>query len=202
MPVDIFFRKEEELDELEFIALDNCQGKVLDVGAGTGSHALILEGIGCKVDALEVSQTMISLMKSRGLKSTLNFDVQMLSSGEYDTILLMMNGLGLAGTLANLPDFLKHLKMLLNLGGQILADSSDISYLYEDDTILFPKDHYYGEVSYRYEYKGEKGDWFPWLYVDKSKLAETCLEVGLEMEVIFEDDNGQFLVRLLPLLAL
>ena len=106
----------------------------------------------------------------------------------------MMNGIGLTGTLTGLKAFLKQVKHLLNPGGQLVFDSSDLSYLYQE--IAFPLNGYYGEVSFRYEYKSIKGNWFKWIYVDQQTLKTIATALGWEVTIVFEDENDQYLARL------
>ncbi|WP_317128797.1 class I SAM-dependent methyltransferase [Mucilaginibacter gracilis] len=144
MPVETFFREQEDMPELELLALKQCRGKVLDIGAGAGSHALVLQQNGFDVTALEISGMAVGVMKARGVDKAIEADIFNYSEGRYDTLLLLMNGIGLTGTLANLKLFLNHIKTLLNPGGQVIFDSSDIAYLYEDG--LPDTDNYYGEL--------------------------------------------------------
>ncbi|MEB0262485.1 MULTISPECIES: methyltransferase domain-containing protein [unclassified Mucilaginibacter] len=196
MPLDIYFRTEEEMPELELIALNNCRGKVLDIGAGAGSHALILQDKGLDVNALDISDLAVTIMLQRGVKHAIAADIFTYQQGEYDTLLLMMNGIGLCGTIQQLRLFLQHTKTLLNKGGQLLFDSSDIAYLYEGD--LPDSLDYYGELSYKYAYQSHKTDWFKWLYIDAEKLKIIAAEEGWAAEVLYEDDMDQYLARLTP----
>jgi hypothetical protein len=132
-------------------------------------------------------------MKKRGVNNAIEADIFSYSKGGYDTLLLLMNGIGLAGTLKQLKELLLHLKKLLNKGGQLLFDSSDIAYLYEDD---LPKEGYYGELQYQYQYKKLKTEWFNWLYVDENTLKKIANEAGYKMELLLEDEFGQYLVKL------
>lgn len=194
MPVDIFFREENEMPELELVALSSCRGKILDIGAGVGSHALALQKRSANITAMEISSLACEIMRSRGVKEVITGDILHYSGSKFDTLLLLMNGIGLCGDLDGLLKFLDRAKTWLNPGGTLIFDSSDISYLYED--VALPDGKYYGEISYQYEYKGQFGDWFNWLYIDSALLAKTAKEKGWEMELLFEDDMDQYLVRL------
>ena len=194
MPVEVFFRDEQEMPEMELLALDLCRGKVLDVGAGAGSHALTLQKRNIDVSALEISATACHISTQRGVKQVLNRDIFTFDDQKYDTLLMLMNGIGLAGTLNRLPKLLEHLKGLLNPGGQIIFDSSDISYLY--DEIPFPQEKYFGEVSYQYEYKEKKGNWFDWLYVDQETIQRVAEQQNLKFDLLVEDRMDQYLGRL------
>jgi SAM-dependent methyltransferase len=194
MPLDVYFRIENEMPELELLALDQCQGSVLDIGAGAGSHALILQERKIDVTALDISGMAVNIMLQRGVRHALEKDVFTYTGQKYDTLLLMMNGIGLCGTIQQLRLFLQHAKQLLNKEGQLIFDSSDIAYLYEGN--MPHGDTYYGEVEYQYAYKGQKTDWFKWLYVDEAKLISIALEEGWATEIIYEDDMDQYLSRL------
>lgn len=193
MPVEIFYRHEDEMPELEHYALSRCYGAILDVGAGVGSHAIILQKFGHKVTAIDISENAVKIMQHRGVENAKHQDFFAISE-KYDTLLFLMNGIGLTGTLPGFVDFLQKAKNFINPGGQLLFDSSDISYLYED--LDKPENQYFGEVSFCYEYKNQKGNWFNWLYLDQGTLAHIAHQNGWHLDVLFEDDDDQYLARL------
>jgi len=195
MPVEVFFRDETDFPELEHIALALCDGHVLDVGAGVGSHALYLQDKGFQVDALEISESACNIMKQRGVQHVIQNDFFQLQEGNYDTLLFLMNGIGLVGTLEGLRHLLRHSKKLLSDKGQLLFDSSDIAYLYEEYRIPKPE-HYLGEIRFQYEYKGNLGKPFHWLYIDQQELIKIAREEGWVVQILFEDENDQYLVRM------
>lgn len=195
MPVEIFFRDETDFPELEHIALALCDGHVLDVGAGVGSHALYLQNKGFRVDALEISEPACAIMRQRGVQHIIHNDFFALQEGNYDTLLFLMNGIGLVGTLEGLRQLLRHSKKLLSDKGQLLFDSSDIAYLYEEYRIPKPE-HYFGEIRFQYEYKGNLGKPFHWLYIDQQELIKIAHEEGWVVQILFEDENDQYLVRM------
>ena len=194
MPVDIFFRSEEEMPDIELEAMDLCEGRVLDVGGGAGSHALILQERGFDVVAIDLSPSAVEIMQKRGVQQAVAGDIFGYSGEKFDTLLFLMNGIGLTGTVEGFKTFINHAKTLLNEGGQLLFDSSDISYLYEDTEK--PTDKYYGEVSYQYEYKGEKGEWFNWIYIDPILLKQIARESGWECHLLFDDGQDQYLAEM------
>lgn len=198
MPVDLYFRNENEMPELELKALELCKGKVLDVGAGVGSHALILQKRGFDVTGMDISASAVTIMQQRGLKQAIegNILTYKIPAGQkkYDTMLFMMDGIGLTGSIPGLKAFLKQAKSLINKDGQLVFDSSDLSYLYLE--IPFPESGYFGEINFRYEYKSIKGNWFKWIYVDQKTLIEIAKATGWLAEIIFEDDSDQYLARL------
>ncbi len=194
MPVEVFFRDEDDFSELEDIALALCDGKVLDVGAGAGAHSLYLQKQGFEVISLERSPLACKLMESRGLNEVIEEDIFGYSGQVYDTILMLMNGIGLVEKLDRLVPFLEHCKTILKPGGQLLFDSSNISYLYEDQKQQ--PDHYFGEVRFQYEYAGELGDPFGWVYIDQQSLIALAQQAGWVVQILYEDEYDQYLVRL------
>lgn len=191
IPVEVLFRKYDEMPELEKIALDRVKGKILDVGAGSGTHALYLQDLGFDVTCIDVSAGAVEIMKKSGLKAEkINFFSY--NKQKFDTILMLMNGIGIAGKLSNLERTLLHAKSLLNKGGKILCDSSDIKYLYEDEDGSLWMDlnsEYYGNFRFQMKYKKEKGPWFDWLYVDFDSLFTAAKNVGLKAVRLEEIDD-------------
>ncbi|MFB6343979.1 class I SAM-dependent methyltransferase [Saccharicrinis sp. FJH62] len=200
IPVNYLFRKYSNLPEIEKSAIDNCKGKVLDIGACAGAHALILQEKGMDVTALEISDLCCDVMKKRGVKNVIQGDFLRTETEKYDTVLVLMNGTGLAGTIRNLGSFLKRLGSFLNSGGQILIDSSDLKYLYEEEDGSFLIDlngDYYGEMDFQMEYNGIKGDAFPWLYVDPDTFALIAEQAGFSFRVLKEGSHYDYLAQLI-----
>lgn len=191
IPVEVLFRNQIEMPDLELMALESCKGKVLDVGAGAGAHSKELIDRGLDVDSIEISDGAVQYMKSIGLNARkINFFD--LKNDKYDTILMMMNGIGIAGKLSNLENTLLHAKSLLQPGGKILCDSSDIKYLYEDEDGALWVDlnsEYYGNFRFQMKFKKEKGPWFDWLYVDFDNLFNAAKNVGLNAKKILDQDD-------------
>jgi len=181
-----FFRTFDEMPLQEQEALRRCSGKILDVGAGAGVHSLWLQDHGFDVDSLDISPLSCDTMRKRGIKNVLLKDVNALKDQKYDTILLLMNGAGVAQTLPGLETLLQHLKSLLNPGGKILADSSDLLYLFTDENgetwVDIASDTYYGEMEYQLSYKAIKGKTFPWLFVDPDTFADYAKLAGFTVK--------------------
>lgn len=194
MPVDIFFREQKDFFDVEQKAIGLCKGRVLDIGAGAGSLTLELQKISYEVDALEISELSSKVMYLRGVKSIITGNLFDFKPGEkYDTLLLMMNTVGLAGELKNFGSLLSILKSFLNSNGQILFDSSDIGYLYDGD---LPSNKYHGEMDYQYEYNNQKGEWFKWLYVDFDTAKKHASKTGIDLELVFKnEETGQYLAK-------
>jgi SAM-dependent methyltransferase len=198
LPLPYLFRSYTEMPKLEQKALDLAQGKVLDVGCGAGSHSLYLQEKGHKVKAIDISKGAIEVCKQREIK---NAELKNIldETETFDTILLLMNGTGVFEDLANTPKYLNHLKQLLKPNGQILIDSSDIKYMYQEEDGSYwinANANYYGELDYYVNYKGEDEDAFKMLYLDFGTLKSACKTVGLQCELVLEGEHFDYLARI------
>lgn len=197
MEPEWYFRQPEDWPPLELKLIEYARGRVLDVGAGVGSHSLLLQEAGASPVALELDPLMAAIARDRGLENVVQQDIYDYKDTEgFDTFLLIMNGFGLARNEEGLYRLLRHLKSLANPGASILADSSNISYLAEDAGITLPEGPGRNEWSYRYGYKGELGEWNTWLYADQEQLAAAANATGWDMQILDEDDMDAYIVEL------
>jgi SAM-dependent methyltransferase len=200
IPVGQLFRTFDEMPVLEQKALELAQGKILDCGAGSGCHALALQDMGKDVEAIDISPRSVEVMQKRGIQHAycVNlFDDNFLH--RYDTILMLMNGSGIIGKLENMGAFFSKMKQLLNPGGCIYMDSSDLRYLFEDEDGSFLVDlagGYYGEIDFQMQYKQVKGEPFDWLYVDFQTLSYYAQENGFKAELVQEGEHYDYLACL------
>jgi len=201
-PVEAFYRPDDEpLPDLELIALENCRGKTLDLGAGAGRHALELQQRNIDVTALDVSAGAVEVMRDRGVREARCGDLDAVAGERYDTILLLMHGIGLVGTLDGLEDFLVRVRRYLVDEGQLIFDSADLGIVIPEQFDEGLEDWrkgglYPGEVEYRLTYKELEGDPYPWLFIDPVTLSDRASAADFEMEVIARGDRGTFLARL------
>ena len=201
MSVAYLFRSYDEMPLMEQKALQLAKGKILDVGCGAGSHSLSLQNErNLDVTSIDISSNAIQACTLRGLKKAKVQDVMTLENEKYDTILLLMNGAGMCGKLKNIPNFLLKLKSLLNPGGQILLDSSDIIYMFDDDEDggkwIPSQNEYYGEIVFNISYKGEKEKPFDWMFIDYNTLQNAALDNGFQCELILEGEHFDYLAKL------
>jgi len=200
MSVAYLFRSYEQMPKLEQKALQLAKGKILDVGCGAGSHSLFLQNHrNLDVTSIDISPKAIKACELRGLKKTRIQNVMAIENEKFDTILLLMNGTGIFGTLKQTPKFLQKLKSLLNPNGLILIDSSDIIYMFDDDSDrekLINVKGYYGELTFTISYKNETEDSFPWLYLDYNTLYNVALENDLQCELILEGEHYDYLTKM------
>ena len=200
IPVEELFRTEKQMPLLERTALQMATGRILDVGAGSGCHSLALQEAGKEVHAIDISPLSVEVMKQRGVRSVSQTNLfNEHFADEYDTILMLMNGSGIIGKLENLPDFFRKMKLLLRPGGCVLMDSSNLSYLFEEEDgsiVIDLAGDYYGEVDFQMQYKNVKGDSFDWLYIDFQTLSLYAAENGFTAELVKEGTHYDYLAKL------
>ena len=199
IPVEDLFRTLDAMPLVERLALEQAKGRILDVGAGSGCHSIALKELGKTSVAIDISPLSVEVMMQRGLdaRQVNLFDESF--TEKFDTILMLMNGTGIIGTLDNMPVFFERMRQLLAPGGCILIDSSDLRYLYEEEDgslMIDLADDYYGQLDYRMEYKDILGEPFDWLYVDFETLAIYAEENGFTTELIEEGDHYDYLAKL------
>jgi SAM-dependent methyltransferase len=199
IPVDTLFRSFDGMPRLEQQMLRMAEGRVLDVGAGSGCHSVELMKMGREVVAIDISALSVEVMKERGVDARCEdfFDERFCE--QFDTVIMAMNGIGIVGRIERLPEFFKRAKQLLKPGGRILLDSSDIRYVFEDEDGAFDIDlaaGYYGEVDYAMKYRTVQGDRFDWLYIDFATLQMYAEESGFKCEKVADGDHYDYLACL------
>ena len=193
MHPSLFFRPFRNMLKYEKIALKAATGKVLDLGCGAGCHALYLQNKGFDVTAVEVSEKSASVARAQGVSKIINEDWRNLNLKNFDTVLVLMNGMGLAESPSELKLMFRKLKGFLSKGGAIPIDSTDVTYAKADWPML--DSEYFGKVQFELKYKG-KTQCFPWLFVDFETAVRTAKSVRLNVEVLERARNGHFLLRL------
>ncbi len=198
LPLPYLFRSYSEMPKLEQYALKLARGKTLDVGCGAGSHSLYLQKKGLTVKAIDISKGAVEVSRKRGIMNVEQLDI-LKETEKFDTLLLLMNGTGIFQEVSQTSKYLKHLKTLLKPNGQILIDSSDIKYMYEDgDGGLWidTNANYYGELDYFLSYKGVAEVPMKWLYLDFEKLELACESLGLKCEKIMDGEHYDYLAKI------
>jgi SAM-dependent methyltransferase len=201
-PVEDFYRPDEQqLPRLEKIALDLCRGRTLDLGAGAGRHALELQRRGLEVTAADLSPEAVEVMRERGVADARRGGLEELTGERFDTIVLLMHGIGLVGTLEGLVRFLSQVPSHLQKDGQVIFDSAHLGLVmpeHFDDGLeqwraggIYP-----GVVEYRLSYEGTEGKAYPWLFIDPVTLANRTEAANLQLEIVTRGERGSYLARL------
>ena len=201
MPVSVYFRKPEDFYPHEHKALELCHGRILDIGAGTGVHSLVLQERGFSVTAIDISYEAVDVMKHFGVYDARCIDIYDFETEKYDTLILLGRSIGITGDLKGLKKFLNHCKKISTPGVQILLNSCDVRKTTMPEHIKYHEANvkakkYIGVIRVRLIYKDNVGDYFNWLHVDFQKLSENAQMCGWRSEVIAEEDNGNYLAKL------
>ena len=185
---EVFFRLPQDMERWELRALELCQGRVLDVGAGAGCHALALQERGLEVVALETCDAFVDVMRLRGVKDVRSGELAKVKDGPFDRLLLLMHGLGLAGHPDGLRSLLADAHRLLAHDGRVLLDSRDPKDACDEDGLAV--------AELRLEYLGRKGPRFSWLFAGPEALEAFAAEVGWQATVVHQEPDGRYLASL------
>lgn len=196
MTGEIMFRPFSRMSRMERKALSLCSGRILDVGAGSGCHSLYLQKRHRHVDALDISCGCINVMKKRKIRSTIHNNLFCLENRFYDTILMLMNGIGICGSIDGLNLFFQFVPRILSKKGRIIVDSTDIASLYDTEKLQSSEDHYYGETQFTMSYQSVISDPFDWLYVDFETLKLHAGFHGFSCQKIMSDQSHRYLASL------
>ncbi len=198
MTGDVMFRSFKAMSYIEKKALGLCKGDILDIGAGSGCHSLYLQKRNLVVTSIDISPGCVEVMKQRKVALVKHGNLFSIQDRKYDTLLMLMNGIGISGSIDGLNLFFQFIKSILKPGGQVIADSTDLTSLYSTQKLQTANtDNYYGETQFIMSYKAIKGDTFEWLYIDFDTLSFYADLNGFSCEKIMEDKTGKYLSRMI-----
>ncbi len=163
-------------------ALKLAHGRVLDIGCGAGRHTLYLQDRGLRVTAIDAAPRLVELARERGVRDArvgnacgrLPF-----RDGEFDTVLLFGNNLGICGTVARFRRMLGELHRITSPRGCILATTrapgtrttQDLEYIRRN----LERGRDAGQTRLRLVWDGVEGDWFDLLLFAPTDLARHAL---------------------------
>jgi SAM-dependent methyltransferase len=201
LPVSHFFRAPEEFSPIEIAALEQCRGHILDVGAGSGLHSLVLQARGLTVTAIDISPQAVEIMAQRGVLDARCSDACDFEGDRFDTLLMLGHGIGMVENITGLDRFLGRARGLVASDGRWLLESLDVRGSQKPDHLAYQESNraagrYVGEIRMQFEYDGHAGPLFGWLHVDAETLGAHAAEAGWECEVVVEQENGEYLASL------
>lgn len=191
----------EHYPRLERRALDECHGSVLDIGSAAGRHSLDLLRRGFKVTSLDVLPEMRLIMEDRGLTDVVIADIFQFGGQRHDTLLMLMNGIGMAGSMGALEQFLLQAHDLVCRGGQILCDSIDVSVTTHPQHVAYRENnvaagHPAGQQAFIMGHEDEDSVRFNWLHIDFQSLSRVCDATGWEAELLESENDGHYLCKI------
>lgn len=200
LPARYFFREEASFTEIEMKALTLCKGRILDVGAGSGLHSLVLQVRGYQITSIDISPEAVTVTRRRGVKDAHCADVFLSRNGRFDTLLFLGHGIGMVETLDGLDRFLGRMAGLLSEDGQVLLDSLDVGVTNNPINLTYHEmnrkgGRYAGEIQMQLEFHGVKGPFCGWLQVDVEILAKHAKAKGWRCEIIHREPAGDYLAR-------
>jgi SAM-dependent methyltransferase len=201
-PVAAFYRPlEHALPELERIAIARCRGAVLDLGAGSGRHAVELQAAGHPVVAVDILPEAVAIMRERGVRDPRCGGLESVRGETFDTILMLMHGLGAVGDIRGLGHLLEQLPGLLAPGGALICDSADLATVLQDEAPelldeLTDRDGYLGEVEFALSYGGTRAPSYPWLFIAPDQLEILASAAGFSTEIVARAERGSYLAKL------
>lgn len=201
LPAAVFFRSEDQLDPIERLALEHCRGRVLDVGAGTGIHTLLLQARGLSVTAIDVSSELVELMQARGVIDARHADVFDFAGGPFDTMLFLGHGIGMVENLSGLSRLLSHAHDSVSSGGKMLIHSLDVTVTNDPVHRDYHRaqqraGRYAGAVRMQFQFRNLVGPYCGWLQVDPATLSRAATEAGWTCRVLRQDETGDYLAQL------
>lgn len=201
LPMAHFFRTASQFSAIELAALERCKGRVLDVGAGSGVHSLVLQEKGIRITALDINSHAAEIMRQRRLRDVHCSDILEFKGGPFDTLLMMGHGIGIVETVEGLGRFLTYVRTLLAERGQVLLDSLDVRATDDPQHRAYHEANrqagrYFGETRLQFEFDGTKGPVCSWLHIDPSTLTERAEAGGWRCDIILRENTGNYLARL------
>jgi 2-polyprenyl-3-methyl-5-hydroxy-6-metoxy-1,4-benzoquinol methylase len=200
LPVTIFFRGGADRPT-DNIAISECRGRILDIGAGTGLQALHLQKSGFTVCAIDVLETACEIMQKNGVKDVRCVDISSFNEKFFDTVLVLGHTIGNVGNLSGLRDFLSDLQKLVAPEGKVIINPLDPKYTNDPRHLAYQQfnidnNRYLGEVRLHFKYKDKKGPPFNWLNIDHESLIKIAYETGWECTILLQEETGNYLARL------
>ncbi len=205
VPASVFF-DDKNFPSIEDRAMNECRGRVLDVGGAAGRHSLELRRRGFFVTTLDILSEMEPIMRDRGLTDVVIGDVlhDNISSTfdqRFDTLLMLMNGIGMVGREHHLSTLLSRAEDLLATDGQIICDSIDVTVTKNPQHVLYREQNlahgqHAGQQSFSVSCDGAESIQFDWLHIDFPTLSTICSKHGWQTEQILADSDGHYLCKI------
>jgi len=181
-----FLRSREDMPKHEVLALSLAVGEILDIGAGAGAHTVELCNANKNVTALELNHDLAEIIKNRCDAKVLAEDIfKWKAKVKYDTILLLMNGLGIAQTKEKVPELLEKVKHLLAIHGKAYVELTDYNFSTEYDHEITAEN----EVTFRLKYGSRFSEEMSWIYPSLTEVENHCHALSLRIKILYQEDE-------------
>lgn len=193
-PEDVswFFTNYGEFLPFEKQALKFAHGQVLDVGCGAGRHSLYLQRRGLGVTAIDISPRIVELARQRGVKDARVVDACRrlpFRDGEFDTVILFGNNLGICGAPGGFRRMLRELYRVTSARGAILGTTRMPSTRKSVHLAYWLRNlrqaRAFGQVRLRLERNGLQGGWFELLLFAPTDVLQLAAKEGWELKDTF-----------------
>jgi SAM-dependent methyltransferase len=182
-------------------ALRFARGRVLDVGCGAGRHALYLQRRGFLVTGIDASPRLVELARERGVEDVRVVDAcgrLPFRNGEFDTVILFGNNLGICGTPTKFKRMMSELYRITSSGGRLLATTRspntsnplDLAYLSRNIKL----GRAVGQVRLRLVHSGKRSAWFDLLLFAPTDLIRVAAKEGWKVLQLFTSDELEYSV--------
>ena len=203
MSPEVYFRPFVEWSVHQQEAMALVKGRVLDVGAGAGRHALYLQEQGHEVITIDASPLAVEVCRKRGVKDARLlslFDVDE-SIGTVDTIVMLGNNFGLFGSYDGAKTMLKRFAAITPANGRIVAETLNP---YGTDNPVHLAYHQWnrergrmsGQIGLRVRYLNYADDWFDYLFVSLDEMREIVDGTGWKISQTIGNVNGIYIAIL------
>ncbi len=181
---------------IEKQALKSARGRVLDIGCGAGRHALYFQRRGLEVVGIDTSPRMVELARARGVR-----DVRVANAcgrlpfrdGEFDTVILLGNNLGICGTPPQFRRMLRELHRITSRRGRILGTTRQPSTTNPVHRRYIRRNveegRAIGQIRIRLVFDHTRGAWFTLLLLAPTDLMQLAMQEDWELSQVFPREN-------------
>jgi len=202
-PVHGYFAEYPDWPPHQQQAMEYAQGAVLDVGCGAGRHALYLQARGLDVLGVDQSPLAIEVCRLRGLEKTRVASITQVSHrlGQFDTILMMGNNLGLLASYQRARWLLRRFWTLTTAHGRIIAETLDPYQTLDPLHLEYQawnrnRGRMSGQIRLRLRYRKYEGPLFDYLFVSREELARIVHGTGWNVWRILDSADARYVAVL------
>ncbi|MER6971169.1 class I SAM-dependent methyltransferase [Nocardioides sp. NPDC000445] len=191
-----YFDPVSEWSAVDRWALDQCRGRVLDIGAGGGRAALELQRRGHDVVALDSSLGAINVCRKRGVQQTVHGNLERYANlAEFDTYLLFGNNLGLLespthgqAVLDAIASAARPDAIIVGTSTRPTATTNPVHLRYHESNIA--RGRLPGQLRLRSRYQDRVSDWFDYLLFEQEQLDEILQKANWRRLCTFEENEN------------